>query len=316
IIELTLNRPEAHHPHLSLHFQPDAFAPTLAGVERDGSGFANVYRTNSPFGSALTFLGTELVQLPAVDSRLRARLPAQTYAQLPALLRRLGAEDFMAPWESFFKDEQAESDDPGGKFEVPEEPREVPGGTFGAGLSAAAKFILEGGDLIFQPRSWPWTVSRDIALLYRNHQDFLLPDLTEMYHSGDAGPIGCLVTAWMLQGRDNPLSKAMAAQGLLRLSNEAFRNDCRLFLDEHYVTGQFAVRLAATLGELNEPELEAVVATMPPGGADFVRDCARRVREAPKGRPLLETLAPVLDAWWEKELKQNVADRLKTLDKE
>ena len=314
IVGMALNAQEAHQLRLSLHFETDAFGPALAGIERDGAGFANAYRTNSPLGSAVVFFGPELLQFPDLDGALRARLPAQTYAQLPALLRRLGAEDFLAPWESFFKDEQAESDDPGGKFEVPEEPREVPGGTFGAGVSAAAKFILEGGDLIFQPRSWPWTVSRDIALLYRNHQDFLLPDLTEMHHSGDAGPIGCLVTAWMLQGgRDNLLSKAMAAQGLLRLSDEAFRSDCRLFLDEHYVAGQFIARLAATLGNLDEPELDAVMALMPAGRADFIRDCARRVHAAPKGQPLFATLAPALDAYWEKEGKQNVADELKKL---
>jgi len=312
IIGLTFNAPEPSHLHMSLHFEPNAFGSALAGVERDGAGFANVYRTNSPFGSALVFFGNELLQFPEVDVWLRARLPAKTYAQLPALLHRLGAEDFLAPWESFIH-QHAEPDDPDEKFEIAEEPRPVMGGTIGAGLSAATKFILEGSDLIFQPRSWPWTVSRDIALLYRNHQDFLLPDLTELYHSGDAGPIGCLVTAWMLQGRDTPLSKAMAAQGLLRLSAEAFRSDCRLFLDERYFVGQCATPLATSLGNLNEQELDAVVTLVPAGGADFVRDCARRVRAAPKGQPLFETLAPALDAYWEKEGMQKVADELKKI---
>ncbi len=185
------------------------------------------------------------------------------------------------------------------------------GGSFGAGVAVAAGFILKGGDLIFPPRSWPWTVSRDIALLYRCHQDFLQADLTDIYHSEDAGPIGCLVTAWALQGHDSSLSKAAAARGLQRLSAEAFRSDCRLFLDEHYVSGQFAARLAATLADLNEPELDGVTAVMPAKGAGFVRDCAQRVRAAQKGQPLFETIAPVLDACWEKELEQDVANRLK-----
>jgi len=181
INELTLNQPEAHRPHLSLHFQPDAFAPALAGVERDGAGFTNVYRTNSPLGSAVAFFGNEVVQFPGVDAFLRARLPAHTCAQLPALLRRLGAEDFLAPWESFFKDEQAKSDDPGGEFEIPEEQRPVIGGTLGAELTMVVQFVLEGGDLIFPPRSWPWTISRDSAFLLRGQPDFLQSDLTEIW---------------------------------------------------------------------------------------------------------------------------------------
>jgi hypothetical protein len=312
IIGLTFNAPEPSHLHTSLHFEPNAFGSALAGVERDGAGFANVYRTNSPFGSALVFFGNELLQFPEVDVWLRARLPAQTYAQLPALLHRLGAEDFLAPWESFIH-QHAEPDDPDEKFEIPEEPRPVMGGTFGAEITAAAQFVLACGDLILPPRSWPWTISRDIAFLFHGQPNFLEPDLTEICRSDDLGPIGCLAIARIQNSLKSPLAKVTAARGLQRLSAEAFRSDCRLFLDEHYATGQFAARLAATLGELNEPELEAVVASMPDGGADFVRDCAGRVRMAPKGQALIDTLAPALDAYWEKEGKQKVADELKKL---
>jgi len=152
----------------------------------------------------------------------------------------------------------------------------------------------------------------------RANKNHLTPhscSITEICRSDDLGPVGCLVTARLLNDMKPPLAKATAARGLQRLSDEAFRSDCRLFLDEHYVTGQFAARLAATLGDLNEPELDAVVALMPAsaGRADLIRDCARRVHAAPKGQPLFETLAPVLDAYWEKEGKQNVADELKKL---
>ena len=310
IIGLTFNAPEPSHLHMSLHFEPNAFGSALAGVERDGAGFANVYRTNSPFGSALVFFGNELLQFPEVDVWLRARLPAKTYAQLPALLHRLGVEDFLAPWESFIH-QHAEPDDLDEKFEIPEEPRPVMGGTFGAEITAVAQFVLECGDLILPPRSWPWTISRDIAFLFHGQPNFLEPDLTEICRSDDLGPIGCLAIARIQNSLKSPLAKATAARGLQRLSAEAFRSDCRLFLDERYFVGQCAIPLAASLGNLNEQELDAVVASVPASGADFVRDCARRVHAAPKGQLLFETLAPALDAYWEKEGKQKVADELK-----
>ncbi len=313
IIGLTLNAQEVHHPHLSLHFEPDAFGPALAEVEHNGAGFANVYRTNSPFGSAIAFFGNELLQFPDVDAQLRARLPAKICAQLPALVRQLGAEDFLAPWENL-KNEQAESGDPGGKFEIPGKPWPAMSGTFDVELAVLAQFVLTDSDLIFPPRSWPWTILRDFALMFRNEQNFLEPDLAETCRSDDLGPIGCLVTSrLLLVNMKSPLAKATAAQGLQRLSNEAFRNDCRLFLDEHYVTGQFVARLAATLVNLDEPTLDALLDSVPRPQAEFIRDCARHVRAAPKGQPLFETLAPALDAYWEKEGKQNVANELKRL---
>jgi hypothetical protein len=312
IVEATLNAQEPSRLHVSLHFEHDAFGSALAGIERDGAGFANVCHTNSPFGSALVFFGNELLQLPEVDVRLRARLPAKTYAQLPALLHRLGAEDFLAPWESFIH-QHAEPDNPDEKFEIPEEPRPVMGGTFGAEITAVAQFVLECGDLILPPRSWPWTISRDIAFLFRGQPNFLEPDLTELCRSDDPGPIGCLAIARIQAGLKSPLARATAAQGLQRLSTEAFRNDYQLFLDERYFVDQCAIPLAASLGNLNEQELDAVVTSMPAGWANFVRDCAGRVRAAPKGQPLFETLAPALDDWWEKEGKQNVATELKKL---
>ncbi len=75
IIEMAFNRQESHHPHLALHFEPDAFGPALAGAERDGAGFANLYHTNSPFGSTVAFFSSELVQLPTVDAWLRPGSP-------------------------------------------------------------------------------------------------------------------------------------------------------------------------------------------------------------------------------------------------
>ena len=126
----------------------------LAQLERDGAGWANAYRTNSPVGSGLVFFGSELLQLPVVATHLQSRLPASTCAQLPALLGHLGDQDFLAPWESLFT-KDAEPDDPSKKFEIPEEDRPLAGGDFGVQLAEVIPVVLQGSDFILQPRSWP-----------------------------------------------------------------------------------------------------------------------------------------------------------------
>lgn len=314
-IDLTSIGQEPHPFRMNLHFEPDAFESALARIEQQGAGFTNVYRTNAPLGSAIAFFGGELVQLPWVDAWLRTRLPAATCEQIPTLLQHLGTQDFLAPFEDLMN-LRKNTNDPAGVFEIPERPQPVSGDPLVTAMMAAARYVLEGGDLIFQPRSWPWTVSRDLALLFRAQETYALPDMRAISDSSETGPIGCLVAAQFLKTKDPQALKVTVARGLERLSTEGFRTDCRVLLDEHYFAGQFAARLAATLGVLDEPELDAFVQPMTAAQARFIRNCAQRVRAAQTGQPLFETLAPALDEYWESELKQNVANQLRQLANE
>ena len=315
-IELTIHGEDPPHTRMNLHFEPDAFESALARIEHNGAGFTNVCRTNAPFGSAIAFFGSELVQLQPVDTFLRTKLPAITCAQLPTLLQQLGTKDFLAPFEDAFVDTRKNTNDPAGEFEIPEESRPGGGGPVAAVMTTVAQWFLEASDLVFQPRSWPWTVSRDMAFLSRNQPAYVGPDMHEICDSSETGPIGCLVAAQFLQSQNPPAAKAMAVGGLERLSNDAFRNDCRLLLDEHYIAGRFAARLAATLGALDELELDAFVEPMNAAQAEFIRDCAQRVHAAKAGQPLFETIAPALDEYWESDLKKHVTNQLKQLANE
>jgi len=314
-IELTARSEEPHHAQLSLCFQPDAFVPAFERVEQDGAGFENVYDTNSPLGSAVSFFGSELAESKFAQPFLRARLPAVTCAQLPALLRKLGRGNFFSSFKSL-KDFETPPDGPAGKFQIPEEPRPTAGGTLNDWLATAAQGMFQGGDIVLPVRSWPWTVARDVAFLSREQKKYVLQDLAGIYDSRETGPLGCLVTATLLKSMNAPAAKAMADRGLERLKADDFKRDCRLFLDENTFCGRFVIGLAGVLGNLNQQELDALVAPMSPGAADFIRDCARRLRAAGKDQPLFETIAPALDAWWEKALKQQMADDLSQIANE
>ena len=313
---LTAKGGEPRQTHMNLSLEPDAFESALAKIERDGAGFTNVCLTNAPVSSGIAFFGSELVQLPIVNSFLQTQLPATTCAQLPALLRQLGNEEFLSPFE-IFKDPQGATNDPTEDFEIPQEPEPQlgGGGLVQTELAAMSQAVLTRSDLIFPPRSWPWTILRDFAFILQGHPTYLTPDMAGIYAAAETGPIGYLAGARIAKGFGST-AKNMANLGLAQLSTEAFRRDCRVLLDEHYLAGRFAARLAASLGDLDEAQLDALVVPLNQPQAEFVRNCAKSVRTAQKGQPLVETIAPALNAYWEKDLKQSVAVQLKKIAEE
>ena len=85
-----------------------------------------------------------------------------------------------------------------------------------------------------------------------------------------------------------------------------------MFLEGDSIASQCCQRLAASLRALDDDQLAALAKQQSPARGEFLRDCSRRLRAA-KDQPLLETLAPALDAYWEQELKEQVAAALKAL---
>ncbi len=314
-IEWIAKSEPTNHALLRMDFEPDAFASALARIEHEGGGFVNAYRTNAPLASAVAFIGNELIHIKSVDSFLRTKLPAATCAQLPALLHQLETDDIFAPLNAFY-DLHKTPDDLGAHFEIPEAQHPNLGEMFGADMSVWAQFVMMRGDEIFPVGSWPWTVARGLAFVMRGQTDYLTPDLREICSSKETGPIGSLVTAQLLQSQSSPLAKIMAANGLEHLSADDFRRDCRLFLDENKFCGRMVAVLALTLSNLDEHNLDALVEPMPAARADFIRDCARRLRAAKKNQPLFEVIAPALDAFWESELKLEITASLGKIAKE
>lgn len=300
------------HVVTMLRFEQDAYAAARARIEREGGGFLNVYSTNDPLGSAVAIFGSELVQIKFVDSYLRTQLPDAVCAQLPALLRQLGAGDAFAKLKSIY-DRRTTLDGPFHKFEIPEAPPLVSGQSTSELLMTGGHWLLAYGDDLLPVGSWPWTLARDMALLMRGQTDYLALDTQAIYDSSATGPLGYLVTTQLLKEQNAPGTKAMAARGLERLSVEDFRRDCQVFLDENKLCGRLAVGLAGTLRNLESPELDALLAPMPPVWADFIRDCARRLHAAKKDHPLFDTIAPALDVLWEKNLQRKTADSLREL---
>jgi hypothetical protein len=107
-----------------------------------------------------------------------------------------------------------------------------------------------------------------------------------------------------------PLARKFAARGLERLSAADFRRDCRLFFAGDSISSQCCQRLAAALRDLDDQQAAALANLQSPARGEFIQECARRLWAA-KDQPVLETLAPPLDLYWEKELRDQVANMLR-----
>ncbi len=298
-----------------LHFEPGAYATALARIEREGSGFKDVYQTNDPLGSAVAIFGSELVQIKFVDSYLRTQLPDAICAQLPTLLRQLSRSGIFGILKDFY-DATTAPDDTTRRFAIPNTQPPSSGETANSWLLVGGQWLLGHSDELLPVGSWPWTLTRDIARLARGQMDYLALDTQGIYDSSATGSLGYLVTAQLLKEQNAPGAKAMAARGLERLSANDFRRDCQVFLDENKLCGRLAVGLAGTVCNLDGPELDALLAPMPPVWADFIQDCARRLHTAKKDQPLIDTIAPALDTIWEKELKRETGDSLRKIANE
>ena len=67
--------------------------------------------------------------------------------------------------------------------------------------------------------------------------------------------------------------------------------------------------LVDTLRDLDDAQIESLAGILPAPARDLLHRCVRDLRAA-KGQPLLSTLAPALDAYWDPSLKQRIRTAL------
>ena len=166
-------------------------------------------------------------------------------------------------------------------------------------MAMVSTWLLLHSDELFEPRSWPWTLLREACFTVQGKGRYTDEALTGIYESSETGPLGYLAIAEVLGHFQPPLARKFAARGLERLSAADFRRDCRLFLEGNSISSQCCQRLAASLRALDDEQVAALAKLQSPARGEFIRECSRRLRAA-KDQPVLEALAPALDAYWER----------------
>jgi len=295
---------------VQIRFETGAFDHAWQRLETSASSLPDLCDTNAPLSSAAAFLVEEVISSKYLQPLLRSSLSTETAARLPGLLRQLKLGDILEPLNQLL----GKPDAPGADiadFSIPVD-LQLAGKTRSDLMGLAVGWLLRRSDDLFPARSWPWIVLREASLTIQGKGRYNDQALKEIYESGETGPLGYLIIARLLGKLQSPLAQKFAARGLERLSAADFRHDCSLFLAGNSVSSQCCQRLATTLRGLDEEQVAVVAKLQSPARSEFIQDCARRLRAA-KDQPVLETLAPALDRYWETELKGEVSRLLRGL---
>lgn len=300
---------QQNHAALQLRFERGAFDRSVRRLEEAGAALPNRYDSNAPFSTLIGFLAQELLSSDLLKTVLRSNLPGATWNRLPALLAHFDFQELLSPLNQLR--DQSAATNAEEAFVVPEAFASQEAANSSV-IAMVAGWFVERSDQLVLGGSWPNILAREAGLVFQGRAKYAELALEGIYDSPETGPIGYLTTATLLARAQPPLARRFAARGLERLSAADFRRDWELFLEGDTVISQCLAKLAAALARLDPQDIEALAILQSPARAQLIRQLVRGLRSA-KDQPLMKTLAPALDDFWEHELKVEVAGALKEL---
>ena len=292
---------------LELHCAKNAFEPALRPLEASAAGLSDTADTSASFSSAAAFLIEETLSSKYLEPQFRTNNALGRVACLPMLVRSLQLERILLPLNRL-GEETNTSAHGADEFVIPMD-RDLIQPTAAGMIALMAEWLLQKTDDLLTPRSWPWTLLREGCFVAQGKSRYGQEALKEAYTSAETGPVGCLVLAELLGRFQPPLAREAAAHGLERLSAADMRRDWRLLLKGDSIVSQCCQALAVSLRDMDEAQLDALLKEQSSETGQFIRDCLQKLR-ANKEQPVFEALAPALDAWWERGLKDRVAAAL------
>ena len=289
---------------LQARFEPGAFERAVQRIEAGTANLRDASNTNAPLSSAAAFLAEEVLASRYLAAFLPTNTSSKIGASLAAALRQFRLGGVLAPLDQLVRAPSAAG---GESFWIPEDAAQATGNGF---VALFAGWMLRHNDKLFAARSWPWTILREAGLSLQGRGKYAGQTLKGIYESNETGPLGCLAVTELLNRLHDPLARKFAARGLERLSPADFRRDCQMFLTGNSVASQCCQRLVTALRDLDNEHLTALTKEESPALGEFLQEGSRRLRAA-NGQPMLETLEPTLDSYWESELKEQVANLLR-----
>jgi hypothetical protein len=285
---------------MSIQLATGAFAKACGELETAGGACTNYYSPDHPATSTVAFLAGEFLRLGLY--RLATNMPAARRELLASSLERLITPEFLDV-------------DPEEQPGPAEETFAIPLDVTDLAVAQNNLLALYSGIVFrycsewFPKYSWPWTLARESALVLASKGLYADGELERISRSEDTGPVGSLVTAWLL-GQVNPAAgRTFATRGLTRLSATDFKADCRLFLEGDSGLARTFAKLAASLRKMPESEVEALAANLPLEEATLLRDSAKALRASPN-ETLVKVLSPALDRYWDTSLRAIVRAKL------
>jgi hypothetical protein len=167
-------------------------------------------------------------------------------------------------------------------------------------------------ELQFPRKSWPWTLSREMALNWAGHSEYSRFELQRLARSPDKGPVGCLATARLLRLWGMEGCREVAAEGLKHLSAADFRRDYRALLPPDRPLTKAIHQAAEALRDWDAKDIELVCRPLLKERAALIEELARRLRTQ-RGKPIAEALDAILDDYWTTTLRGETEALLRDL---
>lgn len=270
-------------------------AQETALLAKAGTG-TNLYDSQHPFASLMAFIADEALRGPWL--RPGSASP-ETRGKL--IISKLLSLDVFEPFDRL-SDSFGASDS---TYLIPP-PRGQSGGGF---IASVATFAFPHTNDLFDHGSWPWTLSRQILLMYAQHPESFEPELKRIVSDDRMGPVGFLAAAKFLQPYSPQTSTAFAGIGLGQLDARHFQIDVDAWTTGNSIVPQSIRRVAQRLRELSDPDMDALATMVPPEVAKVLRQFRTALR-AHANEPIEKALPGVLQQLWADSYQKMVGTAL------
>lgn len=279
------------------------FAAAWKEIESAAATCRDVSSPTAPLSALLRFAVADILQNP-LFGRAVAEQPLEQRRRAVKAFNRLLDRPVLAPLEELLL-RTVSGTNLG--FRVPFDTANATQSTL---TSALLAWVFSMANELFPERSWPWTAAHEAVFVTRGMAKYTDAELQRLYESRQTGPIGYLTLARLLAHIQSPTARPFAIRGLTRLSAENFRQDWQLVLQGDSVLAQVVQGFISALAELQEDEVQALAAVLPREAGRLLLHGARTVREN-QGRPLPETVAPILERYWDESLRAVIQAQLR-----
>ena len=301
---------ESETGQIALTVKEGLFDRLTQDIEQSTSDHTNRYAPQSPIGS----LSRYVAEMPLLHWELYRRqgdslgISDDELSKAAAVIGKI-LEKAIAPFDQWLLTRQNAGDD---TFRIPASHDETAVPSMRQMVTMVGSLVFGACNELFPPGSWPWTLARETVFVAGGMGKYTQRELGRTYQSSQTGPIGYLATAKLLTLINPPLSRAFAAKGLETLLVDDFQKDWRLLVMGDHLLSQCLSQMVQVLTDLNDDDLNAVLAVSSPDQTRLIRECIDSLREN-AAKPMHQTLAPVFERHWQSELKDKVEKALRSL---
>ncbi len=292
---------------ISCTFEKGAFAKAYEEFVPSIKSCENVYEKERPLTSVLCYLLHDARSLWALFPEKELSVDKNRVAAIMELLQQWLAADALSPLDKAAAGLSKEKQQPDARFSLP-----VSIGSAEKLPAMLAAFIASACNDLFRAGSWPWTVSREVACVLNGRSRYTGQVLQKLFESKEMGPIGFLTVSKLLSFINPHFSRMFASRGLFTLSLDGFKKDYRLLFHDGTYLSAILKKWLGYVKTLDDDALNRFAAHLPEPYSEAIKKIRKRLDQS-ETVELENLLPPILDALWEKTLRDTIEAALASL---